>query len=280
MRSPCRSAALATCVLALPAAGQEATVRTPPAQERPVAGTDDIVVQGYRERKSPETRAVVPTTVNVLSSRRQYEFSERMANCAVRGFASLARLRAVVDGLVNSATARLAQDRIVRLNVTCDVSASLLSFEDLGSRNYVSNRGALTIAVLKRYASDLTLTRDQMDDPAVQRRLYRREVPRNRLRLQADHQYLRTALCVVRTEPALAVRLALSDGPARLGDLQEALIDRARACLGNPRRVVVDPTQFRLFVADAVYRWAVAVRDTDSLIPAMMAGATPPSSQP
>ena len=37
-------------------------------------------------------------------------------------------------------------------------------------------------------------------------------------------------------------------------------------------RIRVDPFQFRAFVAEAVYAWAVAVRRTDSLLPPEIQG--------
>ncbi|WP_221364127.1 hypothetical protein [Sphingomonas jinjuensis] len=36
----------------------------------------------------------------------------------------------------------------------------------------------------------------------------------------------------------------------------------------NARRVYFDPTHFRLFIADALYRWLVAAQGVDTLIPA------------
>jgi hypothetical protein len=73
-------------------------------------------------------------------------------------------------------------------------------------------------------------------------------------------------VCMVRVEPRLAVMLAKTEGAARANDLQAALIDRARICVGNARRVRVDATEFRLYIADAVYRWAVAAKGVETLI--------------
>lgn len=132
----------------------------------------------------------------------------------------------------------------------------------------IYDRGAFTVQVLKMFAPDLKLTHEQVDDKAVQSRFNLREAPRNRFRSDADLRYFTVAVCMVRVEPKLAVRLAMSDGSASFGDTQAALIDRARVCVGGAKRVEVDPTQFRLYIADAVYRWAVAAHGVDSLIPA------------
>ena len=263
---------------------------------------DDIIVEGYRERKKLDTRTGVPTATNTVDNRVKYEYSERLAKCALRGrLSSIKMLRAVVDGEVNTASYTVAQDRLVRSNITCGESPQLLTFTgppttkkdgeralgsqisvpgDTGDFTGISgqtsasplgfsiyDRGAFTVETLKRYAPDLKLTKAQTNDPAVQSRFNLREVPRNRFRLREDYKYFEVAVCVVRVEPRLAVRLAMSDGGARLGDLQEALIDRARVCVGNSPHVKVDPTQFRLYIADAVYRWAVAARGVDTLLP-------------
>lgn len=292
--------------VAAPVAAQQAGGTPPPAAAPAPAAPalsqdaqpDDIIVEGYRDRKPLAEKMTAPPTSSTIRNRRRYDYAERLAKCAARSkFGDLARLRAVVDGEFNSPRHHFDQDRLVRTYMTCGESPTLLSFTevpvdftDMGLAGQyilagdtaggtpgqstgsplgwsIYDRGALTIAALKRFAPDLTLTRKQTEDPRVQARFNLREIPRNRLRLPVDYHYFETAVCMVRLEPQLAVRLALMDGPARLSDVQEALVDRAKACVGNARRVRVDPTQFRLYIADAVYRWAVAARDVPSLIP-------------
>lgn len=255
---------------------------------------DDIVVEGYRDRTGVDRRTTPPSAVSTLRNRRTYEYSERMAKCAARGHLSRPdQLSAVVDGQFNTVTHDLAQDRLVRINITCSESPTLASMTappasdaqkglaqqgrvyggllgqtdaaPLGHSIY--DRGAFTVQAIKMYAPDLHLTPAQVNDPAVQARFNQREIARNRFRLPVDYHYFEVAVCMVRLQPALAVRLATSNGSARFGDVQEALLDRARDCVGGAQHVSVDPTQFRLYIADAVYRWAVAVRGTDSLIP-------------
>lgn len=283
-----------TLALVSPAAAPGQTAKASP---RPPADAvpDDIVVEGYRDRPDIQTKAKVPVAVSTTRNRATYGHSELLAKCAARSkLSDLKRLRAVVDGEFNTATMVLAQDRLKRIYISCSEGASLLGFtsppqsdlemsaiftEDMFTRTgsfqtasaplgySIYDRGAFTIQALKLFAPDLKLTREETNDPAVQSRFNLREVPRNRFRFREDYDYFQVAVCMVRVEPRLATRLALSDGSARFGDVQAALIDRARVCVGGAKNVQVDPTQFRLYIADAVYRWAVAARGVDSLIP-------------
>ncbi|HEX8556325.1 MAG TPA: hypothetical protein VF695_16610 [Sphingomonas sp.] len=244
------------------------TATPAPAQQAPqvsAAPRDDVVVEGYLSVR-PNVRC---------------EASFQPVLAAPRG-----------DGEFNSIRHAFAQDRLKRIYLTCGEGskASLRKGEEatelqaqtalLDGRNGTSpnmepfplghsiyDRGAYTVQVIKRFAPDLTLTTEQTNDPHVQARFNAREVGRNRFCLPPDYRYFEVATCMVRVEPRLSVRLALTDGSARFGDVQAALIDRARVCVGGSRRVEVDPTQFRLYIADAVYRWTVAARGVDSLIP-------------
>lgn len=255
---------------------------------------DDIVIESYRDRAKLPTVTQSAPQVTAVRLRRLYEYSERLANCAARSrLSNISRLRAVVDGEFNSVTHAVAQDRLKRTYITCSESPQILTMTTPDgppltlSSNAVSgvieggsvtvdpaplghsiyDRGAFIIAAMKTYAPGLTLTKKDTGDPVVQQRFDQREIPRNRYRLPVDYSYFQVAVCMVRMEPNLSVRLAMGDGSARNGGLQATLINRARVCVGNARNVSVDATQFRLYIADAVYRWTVASRGTDSLIP-------------
>jgi hypothetical protein len=268
-----------------PAAGQQAlTAETP---------DNDIVITGYRLRKDLDTTARYPSSINTRNIARRYDNAERQAKCAAHSkLSDRSLLRKVVDGEFNSSRHAYAQDRLARIYATCGEgsaalvrtgaeanelqAASAMSGDTSGITGGVDpfplghsiyDRGAYTIQALKQFAPDLVLTRGQTDDPEVQRRYNMREIPRNRFRLPADARYFEVATCMVRLEPGLAVQLAMSDGTARFGDLQAALIDKARPCVGGAKSVQVDPTQFRLYIADAVYRWAEAAQNKGSLIP-------------
>ncbi len=258
--------------------------------------TEDIIVEGYRAQPGVRSRTVPPTQTSAVNNRTTYAFSERLAKCAARSrLANYGLLRAVIDGDFYSGRHSAAQDRLKRVYITCSESPNLLSYQSIpklvsepalfsgGSPSDNSNmasvpdpaplghsmydRGALTIAVLKRFVPDLRLTEAQTSDPTVQMRFNALESKRNRFRPSHDYRTFEIAVCMVRVAPNLAVRLAMSNGQAYQSDLQAALIDRARICVGDAKVVQVDPTQFRIYIADAVYRWAVAVRDVPSLIP-------------
>lgn len=289
--------AAAAMMLGAPVTAQQQTPAASPAAD---SVPDDIVVEGYRNRPDIRTRAKVPVAISTSRNRATYALSELLAKCAARSkLSDRKQLRDVVDGEFNTATMMMAQDRLKRTYITCTESTVLLSFTsppqtDLtksllldagdggavrGGRDILSigdaaplgrsiyDRGAFTIQALKMFAPDLQLTRAQTNDPAVQSRFNLREVPRNRFRLRVDYDYFTVAVCMVRVEPKLSVRLAMTEGGARFGDVQAALIDRARICVAGAKNVQVDPTQFRLYIADAVYRWAVAARGVGSLIP-------------
>lgn len=273
--------------------GSDPQIRSQPRPDEPLAGqqSDDIVIEGYRERGKVQTKSSAPKTGATSERRQTYAFSDRLAKCAVSSRPSSLRwLRAAVDGEINSAPQRYAQDHLVRLHITCSESPWLATMTSPPRERNVSldgdfvgtpagirdvaplghsifDRGAFTIQTIKQYAPDLALDRTHTSDPVVQARFNTREIPRNRFRAPADYEYFTIAVCMVREEPELSMRLAKSDGPARRDDLQAALIDNARVCVGDAREVVADPTEFRLYIADAVYRWAVAANGVDSLIP-------------
>lgn len=270
-----------------PPAGQMAL---PPA----AASENDIVIQGYRLRKDIDTTARYPTAISTINIRARYDASERMAKCAARSnLSEYAWLHKVVDGEFNSVRHAYAQDRLARIYATCGEGANALgrqgrdateleaatamnggqkgispNIEAAPLGHSIYDRGAFTIQALKMFVPDLELTTEQTRDPEVERRFDLREIPRNRFRSPVDQAYYRIAACMVRLQPKLSVQLALGDGPALFGDLQAALIDQARPCVGGAKNVQVDPTQFRIYIADAVYRWAVAARNVASLIPA------------
>jgi hypothetical protein len=101
----------------------------------------------------------------------------------------------------------------------------------------------------------------------VQARFNAREVPLARFRLPVDRRYFEAAICFVRMEPALAVQLVKVERTQSINRLAAAIVNRARPCIGNADRVYFDATQFRFYIADALYRWAVAARGTASLVP-------------
>ena len=105
-------------------------------------------------------------------------------------------------------------------------------------------------------------------DPAVRQRHDARERPRNRLRLPGERTAFSVASCLVREQPVLATRLvrAPAGEPLERGLIQAMLID-GRVCLGRIKRLTIDPATFRVYTVDAFYRWLVAARGVETLIP-------------
>lgn len=103
----------------------------------------------------------------------------------------------------------------------------------------------------------------------MQKRFDRRELPLLRDRIAADRAFFEAAVCFVRFQPEFSRRLvqATTRFPA-YKRIEAAIVNGARPCIGNARRVYFDPTHFRLFIADALYRWLVAAQGVDTLIPA------------
>jgi hypothetical protein len=287
-------------VAAMPAAAQQ-TQQTPPEAGWGEPRNPEVLVQGYRARKKSAPIATGSLRQSPVQNRHRLTRARMFADCSARGrLAPVARLGAVIDAVVGSAAQAFAQDRLKRTHAPCSaeggallsvstaagadgldqlVSATAggtgaLSVSDAAVHNdpaalgrSLFDRGALTIAALKRFAPDLVLTRRETHDPAVQQRFNAREIPRNRLRTGGDRLFFEVAVCMVRLEPELAVSLALNDQRELASDLQGALIDGARDCVGGARQVAVDPSHMRMYIADAVYRWAVAARGVDTLIP-------------
>lgn len=240
----------------------------------PTTSRDDVVVEGIRvpgDEIAPagDVSGGDPRE-SAVANRIKLELATRVAKCAVRGgAAAIEQLRSVVDGRPNDATQRHAQGRLLQMHVACngDTSVTQANAIEIGTSLY--DRGALTIEAMRRFAPDMHLTRADTRNASVQMRLDQREVPRNRQRLPVDQRYFRVAICMVRLQPTLSVRLALEDrDPAATRRIESAIVSGARICVGDARKVLFDATQFRLYIADAVYRWVVAARGVDSLIPA------------
>lgn len=131
------------------------------------------------------------------------------------------------------------------------------------------DRGVIVEAVLKSYAPDAALTPSMTSDPVIQNRFQQREGLRNRLRLRNDRDALVFASCLVKQQPVLATRLYQSEPGSLLErGLTQTIIVQARECVGRASRVTVDPTLVRVYIVDAFYRWVVAARGVESLIPA------------
>lgn len=246
-----------------------------PEERTRTSGAQDVVVTAKKRSDDPEPRDVIAgssrtfgldNSESPVNLRFTFSYARDVAKCAMNDGDD--RLRAVVDGAPNSATQVYAQDWTVRNNITCSVSANLLTISppELGRSLY--QRAAIIAEVINKYAPDLTITRKQTADPATIARFEAMEGPRNRFRQLADQKYFRVVVCMVQLQPEQALTLVQGRlKEAELSAVRARIISRGKVCAGNPRRIFVEATQFRSYVIDAVYRWALATRAVDSLIP-------------
>lgn len=275
------AAILVGCALSLSASlpAQQRPVPAPTPTSEPIA--DDIVVTGLRDihdPKSPVTHATLGSAKvgsGAARSRGVFSQAERFARCAVKpGMRARDELRGALDGVINGARQSFQQKRFVQINAVCapDVDAAQREGYAAVASGYDTryyDRGALFIAALNTFAPGLALTKAQTADRAVQARFNAREEALARFRLAADRAYFEMAVCLVRLQPELSLRLIRTNDVAAVGRVEAAIVNGARVCTGYVRKVYFDPTQFRFYIADAVYRWAVAARNVDSLIPAV-----------
>lgn len=251
-----------------------------------ITPTDDIVVKGFRDLGLNDPKA--PVTHQTLGSNRtgssaiaSYSLAamaERFARCAITtDLASTPRaqeaLQRALDGTINGAGQRFWQSRFVQVKSTCAQDAQLARQQGLASFEQgrydpsYYDRGAMYLRAIQVFAPSLKLTKSQTGDPIIQQRFDTREIPLARYRLPVDRHYFETAVCLVRMEPEVAVRLVQTQRKALITALEASLVNRGLVCLGGAKKVYFDPAQFRMYIADAVYRWAVAVKGVGSLVP-------------
>jgi hypothetical protein len=249
------------------------------AQAVPSVPQSDIVVEGVQP-DAPDSDLPVRAAPGPSQSRRSLlGRAQIFARCVKQPNPAL--LRTVLDGMPRSAPAIMALDRLIRSNAGCFIGftpdappGQLGDCDEVIGLNSASricrafyNRAALLEQALLRYVPDLTLTPRQTNDPVVQARFNAREGPRNRFRDRNDYQFYAITSCMVMLEPVRAIHLFHEDDPGRQLAIQNSIVRRGRACLGGAKGVSVDPTQFRVYVMDALYRWTVAVRGVETLVP-------------
>lgn len=248
--------------------------------------SSDIVVEGLREEKQniAKTLVAMPSPVGF---QRVADNATMFARCVKNP--KLDELRTVVDGAPNSAASKSALDWLIRTNPGCyrtyinpppsspyygdcnpqvvEDSADML-VPTLRSCAALYDRGALLGAAIMRYVPDFKLTKKDIYNRAVVARLNAREFPRNRFRLPEDAAYFKAAICMVGRQPELATRLVQAfSHPKTQAQIGQLILVRAKVCVGDPARVHVEPGQFAAYITDAAYRWEVAVRGVDSLLP-------------
>jgi len=277
-------------LLAAPVIGQTTKPNTNPATDKSSTasdGSDDIVVEGLRDidGSSPATRKTLNTrrTGNQIRSRQNYDISDRFARCSIKvGMRDTRLLHLALDSVMNSVRQDNAQRRFIEGNPGCAADSTLAATEgqttmtgasdssvgDTSDPQFYYDRGAMFVRAIQVFAPDLKLTKEQLDNPTVQARFYEREQPLARFREPQDRQYLGVAICVVHYQPSLSIRLVVKDLPlSTREDIAAAIVNRSRSCFGNAKKVYFDTSQFRFYIADALYRWVAAVRGVNSLVP-------------
>jgi len=189
-------------------------------------------------------------------------------------------LQNIVDRASRDFKARWSLDRLVRQRSACH--GSMYGEPQPAAPFYgdcnpiagtalcrsVFDRGVLFEYALTSFAPDLQLTRAELSREDVRRRFLKRGLPKVRLRYPEEQRYFDVVSCVVQLRPEESLELIRAQsGSAKENRLEALLIASAPACFGNAKSVTVDSNQFRLYIAQAVYDWAVAVKDVDSLVP-------------
>ena len=247
------------------------------------ADSGDIIVRALRLREDEElpveTRRIPGSLGRV--SRGLVADAAVFVRCA--GLPRLPLLRRIVDGRPDTGEAQNALHQHVLRNTGCYQDVLLLAaspfygdcvpiaVDDVKTTCRVTyDRGVIYEQVLRDYAPGLTLSRSNTFDHATRDRFRAREEHRNSARRRGADDYFFTAACMVQLRPEYALALLRQEpGSEPEGRLRELMISDGAPCIGgvSVERVNVDPGQFRAFVAEAVYSWAVAVRRTDSLLP-------------
>ena len=264
MASTMLTIAAALSMGAAPIAGAALPVQTAQPQNADARDQDDIIVEGLRlPQEEPQTEAKLATPgQGIISSRIAADTADFFARCVMKS--PRAEIRTIVDGAPGRADTERAFYLIMNMRRACFLQGA-------GSPpNWgLYARGAVLHQVIETYAPKLRLTRADTSDRAVQRRFNAVEIPRNRWRSPTGYRYFEIAVCFVRLEPELSVMLVrASPGSPVQERLEQAIIDRGRRCVGNAPGVTVDPVQFRVYITDAVYRWAIAAKGVSSLLPA------------
>lgn len=240
-----------------------------------IVTSQDVVVTGLRDLDDPKSAVTRRTLgsgrvgMGAKRSARLFALAQRYARCAVNDAPTVrVYLRGALDGVINGASQRFNQQRVADVRASCTqdpASRQAIVSSDYDTSYY--ERGALFIAAMAKFAPDVSLSTAQTSDPAVQARFNAREIPLARFRLPVDRRYFEIAVCLVRLQPDLSVRLTRVEGADATAQLEAAIVNGGRICVGNAKKVYFDASQFRFYIADAVYRWAVAARGVDSLIP-------------
>lgn len=242
----------------------------------------DVVVEGER---LPDLKAPPPPGIqrqgNTLAVAQIDDQSRIFQRCVK--FVPSDTLRKVVDGRPNSPEHEYSLDRFIRINSACYPGAQQPPPESSGysyCRAVTGNdrlpicrshydRGAIIEGALAHFAPNATLTVNDVADKTVQRRLDQSEATRLALALPADKVRMQIAECLVMSQPERVTKMFQArDTPALQVQYVYRILDHGKVCLGGIKPVRIEPLYFRYVLTEAFYRWVVAARNVNTLIPA------------
>ncbi len=251
------------------------------AQASSSGGQQEVVVEGER---LPDLKAPPPPGIkkqgNTLAVAQVDDQSQIFQRCVK--FMPSESLRNIVDGQPNSPQHEFSLDRFIRVNVACYPSAQQPAPQEPGysyCRAVIGNdrlpicrsyydRGAIIAGALAHFAPDAILTQSDVANREVQKRLDEREAKRLALALPADKARMQIAECLVMSQPEDTTRLVRAhDTPALQVQYVYRILDRGKVCLGGITPIRIEPLYFRYVLSEAFYRWVVAAKGVDTLIP-------------
>lgn len=206
--------------------------------------------------------------------------SARFSRCARMPRSEM--LEAILDGKPNGSRSEGALHDYVIRNLAClkhvprplperayyGVCNPEISSDLFSPCRTIFDRGYLFEKVSKEYGSEVWLTAASLSQAGVLDRFLSREDERNATRRKSETQFYFAVACMVRINPAYAVRLldfeAGSEGET---EMRQRLIGNGQRCVGGAENITVDSDQFRSFTAEAVYGWTVAISGQDTLVP-------------
>ncbi|QIG79242.1 hypothetical protein [Stakelama tenebrarum] len=209
--------------------------------------------------------------------------AQRFVRCLRR--VDTATLREMMRALPESRPRAIALDRIIRRNTGC---VSGLPTQLMASPPYYGvcnpvyygdlphekvchafyDFGALVEEILETYAGDLVLTSVDTRNRHVAARFLARQSERNASRSGTGREFFDVAACLVQLHPERALQLIRAEpGSDTEARLRGYLLGYSEGCLGRATEVRVDPSQFRVYIAEAVHEWALAAMNVETLIP-------------
>ena len=244
----------------------------------PTAPSDIVVTAERLPAPTFTVKHPLPAAMRAIAD--VNERSERFARCAKKIDPGL--LRRIVDEPVHTSRMDYSVDRAIRTNIGCysDSYQPQTSEPFYGVCNPVGapggvgvcrapyDRAAIIAEAIYRHTADIELVPEHTANRAIQQRLKRAELLRYRLADLIERQATQMALCVVALQPARATKLvrAHGDTPTQL-QIAAQMLAYASPCTGATKSFTIEPLHLRASLIDAFYRWAVAAKGVQSLLP-------------